>query len=316
MKLVVTIDVEEEGLFSNHYDSRNISVNNVPELERLDPIFREWGIHPTLLVTYPVVNHEPHRDLLLQLKEKWRAEIGAHLHPWNTPPLEPLPYPEPVPSDLIPRELLAAKFDTLMHEIKGLGIAATSFRMGRFNMGPKMFSVIESAGIRVDSSIAPMRRYYGGPDHLSAMTEPYFPDPENPLRAGASSILEVPMTILPMVPSLGHWLEYLLRKSICPEKWISWIAMNPGSIPVQPVWTGLRRLKAGVKLHQMRGGSVLTIFFHSSELMPGGYPDHPTPASIDRFLEKLAAFFGWLHTDMAVESVTLSQLAESYRQSA
>jgi len=314
MKLVVTIDVEEEGLFSNHYDSQNCSVKNVPKLVQLDAIFREWAIRPTLLVTYPVVNHEPHRDLLLQLKEKWQAEIGAHLHPWNTPPLEPLPYAEPTPSELMPRELLAAKLGNLMGEIKMLGITPISFRMGRFNIGPKMFSVLESAGIRIDSSIAPMRRYYGGPDHLSAMTDPYFPDPENPLRAGASSILEVPMTILPLTRRLGSWLEYLLQKRICPETWTSWVAMNLGSIPVQPAWVGLRRLKAGAKLHQMRGGDVLTIFFHSSELMPGGYPHHPTQASIDRFLEKLAGFFAWLHSEMAVESVTLAQLAEGYRR--
>jgi hypothetical protein len=314
MKLVVTIDVEEEGLFRNHYDSRNVSVKNVSELERLDPIFREWAIHPTLLVTYPAANHEPYKELLFQLKEKWHAEIGAHLHPWNTPPLETLPYPEPVPSELMSRELLAAKLNTLMDEIRDLGVTPASFRMGRFNMGPKMFSLLEPAGIRIDSSIAPMRRYYGGPDHIPAMTEPYFPDPEDPLRSGTSSILEAPMTIVPLTRHLGSWLEYLEQKSICPRKWISWIAMNPGSIPVQPAWVGLRRLKAGVKLHRMRGGQVLTIFFHSSELMPGAYPHHPTPASVDRFLEKLAAFFAWLQRDMDVESVTLSQLAESYRQ--
>jgi len=314
MKLVLTIDVEEEGLFSNRYDSQNCSVKNVPELKQLDPIFREWAIRPTLLVTYPVVNHEPHRDLLLQLKEKWKAEIGAHLHSWNTPPLEPLPYAEPAPSELMPRKLLATKLGSLMREIKRLGITPISFRMGRFNMGPKMFSLLEPAGIRIDSSIAPMRRYYGGPDHLSAMTDPYFADPEDPLRAGASSILEVPMTILPLTRRLGSRLEYLLQKRICPETWTSWVAMNLGSIPVQPAWVGLRRLKAGAKLHQMRGGDVLTIFFHSSELMPGGYPHHPTPASIDRFLEKLARFLAWLHSEMAVESVTLAQLAEGYRR--
>jgi len=314
MKLVVTIDVEEEGLFSNQYDSRNVSVKNVRELNKLDPVFKEWGVRPTLLVAYPVVSHDPHKDLLLKLAEKWNAEIGAHLHPWNTPPLEPSPYPEPVPSELIPRELLVAKLRTLMDEIRKLGVGPVSFRMGRFSMGPKVFSILEPAGIRVDSSIAPMSRYYGGPDHLSAMTEPYFPDPHDPLRAGTSSVLEVPMTILPLTRNLGLWLESLRAKSVLPEKWISWIAMNAGSIPIQPAWMGLRRLKAGVKLLQKRKGSVLTMFFHSSELMPGGYPHHPTVASIDRFVQKLAAFFAWLHSETAVESVTLSQLAESYRK--
>jgi len=99
MRLAVTIDVEEEGLFSGAYDARNTPVENVPHLTRLDPIFQEWGIKPTLLVTYRVAEHKPHQELLLALSDKWRGEIGAHLHHWNTPPLEPLPYPQPVPSE-------------------------------------------------------------------------------------------------------------------------------------------------------------------------------------------------------------------------
>ena len=109
MRLVVTIDVEEEGLFSSRYESGNAPVSNVAELKRLDPIFREWNIRPTLMIAYQVVRTAEHRDLLLALRETWNGEIGAHLHPWNTPPLETLPYPEPVPSELMSRELLAAK---------------------------------------------------------------------------------------------------------------------------------------------------------------------------------------------------------------
>jgi hypothetical protein len=186
---VVTIDVEEEGLFTGRYESRNVTAENVKELTCLDSIFREWNIKPTLLVAYPVARHEHHHDLLLRLKQEWNAEIGAHLHPWNTPPFESLPHPDPVPSQLMPRELLEAKLRSLLETIGQMGITPTSFRMGRFNMGPKMFSLLDRAGILVDSSMAPMRRYYGGPDHLAALTDPYFPDPEEPRRPGRSDIL-------------------------------------------------------------------------------------------------------------------------------
>ncbi len=141
MKLAVTIDVEEEGLFLGKYDSGDVPVSNVPELDRLDRLFRQWGIRPTLLVTYPVIRHEPHQELLFRLREKWSAEIGAHLHHWNTPPLESLPFPQPVPSELMPERLLQAKTENLLEAFKSMGIEPASFRMGRFNMGPKMFSV-------------------------------------------------------------------------------------------------------------------------------------------------------------------------------
>ncbi len=310
LKLAVTIDVEEEGLFRGRYDSLGASVNNVSELTRLDSIFRQWGIRPTLLVTYPVARHGPHQQFLMELKERWRGEIGAHLHWWNTPPLENLPYPEPVPSGLIPRELLQAKLNTLLDAIKSMGADPNCFRMGRFNISPRMFSLLEEAGIAVDSSIAPMHRYLGGPDHLCAPTDPYFPDPEDLRRPGNSGVMEVPVTVLPLAPRLGSFLERL-PEALVPPDWVSWFAMYLGSLSAQPVGTGLRRMKAAASLHGSRGGRVLTIFFHSSELVAGLHPQHPTYREVEGFLHRLREFFVWLDR-RKVESLTLSEIGALY----
>jgi hypothetical protein len=314
MKLVLTMDVEEEGLFQSHYAPTDAPTENVAELTRLDPIFREWGIRPTLLVSYQVIRHKRHQDLLASLAHRWGAEIGAHLHPWNTPPLEPLPHPEPVPSELIPRALLEAKLRTLLDTLSQAGFAASSFRMGRFNMGPAMFSVLERAPeIQVDSSVCPLTKYYGGPVRLGLRTDPYFPDVHDPLVAGNSRILEVPVTIVPAIPRLGRFLVCLDEKNVFPDTWIPEIAAKLASLPAQPMWTGLRRLKAAVRLHRRRGGTVLSSFFHSSEIMPGGCPQHTSRKDIDGFLTKLNRFLGWLRTEFAVESMTLSELGDLYR---
>jgi hypothetical protein len=273
-----------------------------------------WGIRPTLLCTYSVVAQKRNQDLLLDLQEKWSAEIGAHLHHWNTPPLKELPYRQPVPSELMDVQLLTAKLEALLDAIRHMGIVPSSFRMGRFNMGPRMFSVIEKAGILADSSIAPMRRYYGGPDHLAAPTDPYFPDALEPTRAGNSKILEVPVTILPVLRRLGAFFQGIRSQEPMKDR-ISWIAANIGSLPAQPMWTGLRRLKTAVRVHRNRGGEVLTIFFHSSELMPGGCPEHKTQKDVDRFLRKLDGFFSWLHNSLQIQSVTLAKLGDLYRES-
>jgi hypothetical protein len=312
VKLAVTIDVEEEGLFSGRYETRGVSVKNVAELPRLDSIFREWNIAPTLLLAHSVASHEPHRDLLLKLKQQWNAEIGAHLHPWNTPPLQALHHPEPVSSELIPRELLDAKLHTLLQSIRQMGITPTSFRMGRFNIGPRMFSLLESAGILVDSSVAPIRRYHSGSDRLAAPADPYFPDDKDPLQPGRSNILEAPITILPIFPQL----VFLLERLSIQKRWASRFAMNYGSLSAQPMWTRLVHLKAATRLHQHRGGQVLTLYFHSSELMPGGCPQHPTSQHVDRFLAKLRGYFAWLHRAMPVESRTLSQLSSEFPKAA
>jgi hypothetical protein len=304
VKLAVTIDVEEEGLFSGRYEARNAPVENVAHLPRLDPIFREWAVAPTLLLTHSVASAARHRDLLLKLKQQWNAEIGAHLHPWNTPPLQTPPQPEPVPSERMPRELLEAKLHSLLEAIRQMGVAPTSFRMGRFDIGPNIFSLLHGVGIRVDSSVAPMRRFQSGPGLLDAPADPYFPDPEEPRRPGGSSVLEVPITILPALPRLGAWLD----RAPLPPGWASWFAMHLGSLSAQPMNTAHALLKAAVQTHLRRGGQVLTIYFHSSELMPGGCPRHQTPQDVDRFLARLRDFLAWLHREMPVEPLTLSQL--------
>jgi hypothetical protein len=314
LRLAVTIDVEEEGLFLGQYASGAAPTENVGELLLLDPIFREWDIRPTLLVSYQVIRHPRHRDLLASLADRWGAEIGAHLHPWNTPPLEPLPYREPVPSELMPRELLTAKLRTLLDTLKQAGFSPSSFRMGRFNVGPNLFSVLhEARDIQVDSSVAPMRKYYGGPVRLGLLTDPYFPDVNDPMRLGSSRILEVPVTVAPFVPALGRLLARLDEDSVFPDTWIPEIAAKVASLPAQPMWTGLRRLKAAVRLHRHRGGGVITTFFHSSEIMAGGCPGHATPEHVARFLVKLTRFLGWLRTELDAEPLTLSELGALHR---
>jgi len=63
-------------------------------------------------------------------------------------------------------------------------------------------------------------------------------------------------------------------------------------------------------LHQRRGGRVLTLFLHSSELLPGGSPDFPDAPAVDRLVAKLRGFLAWLVQRGPVTGVTLSGLHE------
>jgi hypothetical protein len=70
-------------------------------------------------------------------------------------------------------------------------------------------------------------------------------------------------------------------------------------------------LKASASLHRRKGGKVLSVFFHSSELLPGGYPAHKTEEDVRRFLLKLGRFLSWLK-DGGADPVTLSEVWDSY----
>ena len=309
MQLAFTIDVEEEGLFSGSYLAEKPPLHNISSLSLLDPIISEFDLRPTLLVSYHAVRDGYRRDYINDLGQRWRGEIGAHLHPWNTPPLVDLPYRQPVPSELIPREILTAKLGSLWRALADMGVAPTSFRMGRFNLGPKMFSILSGTSVIVDSSVAPMRSYYGGPNHLGAPTDPYYPDPSDLARPGPSNILEVPLTIVPILPGAGAIFRLMESLPFPPGQWTAWTAQHLASLPAQPVWTGLRRLKMAVRLHRRRGGRVLTMSLHSSELMPGGCPRHPRREQVTGFLQRLHSFLSWARNDLQAEPVTLSDLA-------
>ena len=315
LNVALTIDVEEDGLFTGVYSSETACVSNVRHLWRLDPLIRDYGIKPTLLTSYQVAENAECRQILHKLKNRWAGEIGAHLHHWNTDPKVELTHRPPVPSELIPVEVLRAKTENLLEALTTIsGERSTSFRMGRFNLGPKMFSVLEETGFRVDSSIEPLRSEYGGPDHIVAQSDPYYPDSRDPRKTGFSKILEVPITINPIISKIDVLVEKARTAGLLRTDELLRLVSSLVSIPAQPAWLGLRAAKFAVTLHTLKGGRFLTIFFHSSELAPGLNPLHPDEDSVQRFLKKLRRFFMWLTEKYDVGFITLAEAPACFSQ--
>lgn len=52
LAVCISLDVEEEGLFSGSYQAWNCSVTNVQRLRKLEPLCRELGFPLTLLCTH------------------------------------------------------------------------------------------------------------------------------------------------------------------------------------------------------------------------------------------------------------------------
>lgn len=84
--LAVSLDVEEEGLFGGRYARRGFSTRNTASLRALAP-FCTMGVRPTLFCAHSVLADKTSHETLAWLRDEHHAEIGAHLHHWNTPPL-------------------------------------------------------------------------------------------------------------------------------------------------------------------------------------------------------------------------------------
>jgi len=309
--LAITIDVEEEGLFSGRYPRSGATVANVAELKQLEFIPREFGFPLTLLATYPVVQNPAAREVLMSWREKHGAEIGVHLHPWNTPPFLDLPHPEPIPTAKLPTALLEQKLRFLVDcHTETFQAAPRSFRMGRFDWSSSLLKLLPRSGLGVDSSMVPLTCDGDGPKNFLASSDPFWLDfPDSPgLR-----VLEAPVT---MVPLWGYsarlWHRLVSRLPAKAAEFLLSRFRYVGAVGPHPSWYSAFTTRLAARLHKRRQGQVLTLFLHSSELMPGGCHDFPDDASINRLVDKFRDFLTWLVEQGPVSGVTLSDLPDLF----
>ena len=309
MKLVISLDVEEEGLFSGQYPRRPSGVKNVSALNRLEFIPREFGLPLTLLLSYHVASNSEARPVIQHWQQRHQAEIGAHLHHWNTPPFSHETNPEPLASNKLPRPLLQAKLHTLVTTIgTNFDCVPRAFRMGRFDWWPRILELLPGVGLRCDSSMVPLAHYIGKVDQFQTPAEPFrlmVGQPPQPL-------LEVPLTMVAVSPSSAR-LVYRISKLLTRSRGERLRAAfrSCGAAGIHPAWFPLPSMRLAALLHRRRGGQVLNMFLHSSELHPGATPHFKTEAAVTQLTDKIRAFLTWLLKTGPVEGVTLSQLCLS-----
>ncbi|MDR3639981.1 MAG: hypothetical protein P4L39_01510 [Humidesulfovibrio sp.] len=291
LRVVFSVDVEEEGLFSGRYAPVAEGVSNVARLRRLEFVTREFGVPLTLLCTWPVLNDPGCRDILRRWREELGAEIAAHLHPWNTPPLSGAPGQAWTPSENMDTELLDAKLAELAHACRAAtGEAPASFRMGRFDLGPKVRALLPRHGFRVDGSIVPVSWSPALPEAFLSPADPYL----LPV-AGGAAITEAPVTMVPLSPALRK-AAWRLACGLGPGAggWFLRRFHVLGAAGTLPTWFPLASMKLAVQLHLSRGGNVVHLFLHSSELMPGCAPHVSDEAAVSRVVARTRGLLHWL----------------------
>ncbi|MDE5833402.1 MAG: glycosyl transferase family 1 [Desulfovibrio sp.] len=301
--LAASVDVEEEGLFSGSYDCLNPKIANAPNLARLIPLL-DQGLKPTLFCSHAALTDKTARATIDRLRKRGELEIGAHLHHWNTPPLASgsKAVVRRVPASEISDENFAKKLRFLLREaadFKGEKIA--SFRMGRWDLHPCRFPILAENGVLCDASVRPLHRGATperGADHFFAPKTPFR------VRAGEREIFEVPVTATPLHPDLER-LPPFLRSGL----------KNWGLLTLLPVEHPLWLLKLTAKTSLARGNRVLSLAWHSSELMPGGSPRMRDEREVNNFIKKISAWVAWLEDNYNVIHTTMSGLRDALSSS-
>jgi len=311
--LLVGIDTEADDQWSEK-GRRELRVDNAARLPALQSLFEEFGARPTYLVTHEMATRPESAAVLQGLARSGRCEIGAHLHPWTSPPFRPEDtqahtYPSNLPRDLLERQLveLTATLE------QAFGARPTTYRAGRNGMDGRTLRILEGLEYTVDTSVDPLfnERRKGGPAFAGAPLHPYRPDYDDVRRPGASRILEVPISAatdpplpkalerlyasLPAIP----WRGALKRLGLKP------VWLRPSYTPVPDMLAFASRLKE-------RGAPCFNVIFHSSEILPGGSPYTPDAASVERFETALRRLLDHLTARLGAVGRTYAEFARDW----
>lgn len=316
-KLFITIDTEED--LWGDYRAENNPVANVAQLPRLQSLFNRYGVIPTYLVNWAVVNDKTAANTLRNLRDVGEHEIGTHCHPWNTPPIEEERNARNSWLCNLPPELVWKKLQNLHRRIVDqLGVVPTSFRAGRWGFGGDVATCIQKLGYTVDTSVSPTIDWTAGegPDFTAALGGKYrfdAPDILRPVPHG--SLMEVPATI-------GFWqgnhrtrsavrrhLSARLARPFRVLGVLDWIGVlnHRWLSPEHSTSSDMIRL---AKSFVAAGCDSLNMFFHSNSLLPGVSPFVRDQADLEQLLERIRAFIEFAALS-GFESAPLSRALET-----
>lgn len=285
MRIIVTVDTEADDQWN---EKAELSVENVYALPRFQTLCEKYSIRPMYFVTYEVANDPRAVALLKGWQDAGKAEIGAHLHPWTTPPIQQgEEHTRAFPSELSD-EALRAKLTALTEKIEAaFGKRPTSYRAGRWGFDMRQISLLKELGYIVDSSVTPGISWQktrgalhgaGGPDFTNEPVAPHM------LSGG---ILEVPMTII----HAGFFRR------------LRWLRIFEK--------TTQRDLANVLTAAKHRKLPVVVCMIHSSELIAGKSPYVKDDAALTHVYARLEELFA-LCKERDITGTTLSSFAQSY----
>ena len=315
-RLVVTVDTEEEGLWSGNYAS-TATVKNIASVKRFQTLCDRHTIRPTYLITSPVAESPQATKVLRSIQDEGRCEIGTHVHPWNSQPIT-IENSSPRDSFLcnLPTEIQRAKIEQLTDSIeRNYGRRPVSFRAGRYGINNEGIRILRTLGYRVDSSVLPTADYRkeGGPDFREISCSPYFPSEHNYLLPGEDdSLLEVPVTA--GYTHCHFEIADCLRRQAMRTPWRQLRAVGildrtgiATQVKLSPEQASLKQMKQLSSAMDKRGVPVQVLMFHSSSLLPGCSPYVKTEKDLGQFLERLEAFFIFALEQLGLSPITLEE---------
>ncbi len=311
----MTVDTEEEWHWDAGWPIRNLSVENIRRLPKLQELCARHGVATTYFTNQAVFDAPEARDILLDVARQESVEIGMHIHPWNTPPLDP-DKPVEVRDTFIhnlPPETITRKLGSVYQRFAGHGLRPTSFRGGRYSSGPVVQDFLRNKGFLVDASVVPYTTWNdeGAPDFRQ---RDLYPVRLPPRHDADQPFWEIPLTLGFTRRPFRLWQRLFDRIEHTWVRKLRLIGIAERAGLVRRVWLNFE-LPLGENmipfLDMLRRINLPCICFtvHSSSLMAGMNGLTPTQADEDRVFSYMNEVFAALARWPEFQPATVTQVA-------
>ncbi len=293
--LAVIIDTEEEFDWFAPFTRASVGIGHLRQIGRLQAVFERWGVRPVYVVDHPVISQEPGIEAVRRLLQDGRALVGAHLHPWVSPPFEEeVNARNSFPGNL-PPALEREKLTLLRAGIEaGLGVRPAIYKAGRYGIGPNTFAIIEELGFTVDVSPSPPFDYRdaGGPDFSRRGLAPRWVGPGRSvlsLPATGALIGRLPNPLLYRLARAAHIAPLRLAGILAGLGVVERIKLSPEGYSGDEMMRLVRWLHA-------RGERLFVLSLHSPSIEPGHTPYVRNAEELDALLLRLDEFLRFFMT--------------------
>ena len=320
IRLAASIDTEEDNWVPTR---EGLTVENIRELPRLVEAVEPLGLRPTFFATYAVASRPWALDMVRQAAAMLGGEVGAHLHPWNTPPLEGGPAVHDTMLNNYAAALQEAKLRVLTERFAGSGGERPYvFRAGRFGLGAETVRALLACGYRVDSSVTPFftwEAFDGGPNYVGAPVHVYRLDGTGsvcrPVPHGG--IIEVPISAGYTRFSPASWarLTQDLARPASRRIHLAGLGARLGIVRrviMSPETNSVRQMMGLARRLLEAEVPFLHLIFHSSSLRPGLSPFTKSATDVRRLLDRITEFAERLARLCTVRPAPVSEIAEAW----
>jgi hypothetical protein len=313
-QLAIVVDTEEEFDWSAPFSRDSRATESIPAQALAHRIYDRFGVVPTYVVNHPVATDPRAQDFLGRLRDDGKAEIGAHLHPWVTPPHEEEVSVRNSYHCNLPPALERAKIAALTAAVEqGFGARPTVFKAGRYGFGPNTARVLAEFGYRVDSSVVPHVSFEGdgGPNYYGAPDQPFWLD-------APGGLLEVPATsgFIGHAAALGPNVERLFDSPRAARMRLPGLLARSGLVArtrLTPEGVSAAEQCRLIDTLARAGRTTFVMAYHSPSLAPGHTPYVRSQEDLDAFLATIDQVLGWFQSALGGRFVTLTQIDAQQR---